>query len=141
MNLLELKSYIDPSLNEIVTELLVDGKQLTDYKKNSFAVDLSSLETSILDSGEFYIITCTCGYPGCGEIKQGIQVKQSEETIEWQVTGFGQDQYFCFTRDHYRSAFFTGIEKLEQLMEKTGLKPASDTAEYYFNYFKNTDQS
>lgn len=128
MNQLEVKSRIDSPPDDvelIVTEMLVDGRPLTDFRGRSLSVDLFALERSIRQSGEFFIVTCLCGVPACAGIKQGIQVRHSETNTHWIVRGLGETQTFYFDGQEYEVAIRRGIRHLQQMMEhhRLGIAP------------------
>jgi hypothetical protein len=81
-------------------------------------VDLSALEQSIRQSGEFFIVTCLCGIPACAGIKQGIEVRHGETSTHWIVRGLGETQTFYFDRQEYEAAIRRGIRHLQQMMER-----------------------
>jgi len=129
MNNLKVQSRIDSVHNEkdaIVTELLVDDRLLADFKGSSLSVDLSALERSVYQSGEFFIITCVCGDPGCAGVKQGIQVSHTDKSIHWVVRGLGETQTFYFHPQEYQTAVEHGIKQLEQMMKRHNLEVAPE---------------
>ncbi len=133
MNHLDVRSHLEPSLNQIVAELLVDGELVADFLRESLSVDLSALEMSTHRSGEFYIITCMCGYPSCAGIERGVTVEQAGTRIEWAISIAGATQLFSFDRQDYRSAVRRGIEKIRQLSARTGVEAAPDIIYHYFS--------
>ena len=132
MNRLDVQSRVDPVLNEIVTQLLVDGQLLTDFKKDSLSVDLSALETATRQSGEFTIVTCICGYPSCAGIKQGIRIDHTGECVHWIGRILGETQTFSFDRQEFRIAVERGIEQLKQLMATHKVEVAPDINKHVF---------
>jgi hypothetical protein len=128
MNRLRIKSRILSSAPEeaeedvIVTEVFVDGKLLIDFESNTLATDLLSLERSIHQDGEFFIVTCTCGIPGCAGIREGIRVTRIDRNVHWVVRGVGRTQTFYFDPKEYESAIEQGIKHLSQMVARCRLQ-------------------
>ena len=128
MNRLRIKSRIWNSGPEefeedmILTEVFADGKLLIDFESNYLATDLLSLERSIHQDGEFFIVTCTCGVPGCAGIREGIRVTRSDNNVHWVVRGVGETQTFYFDPEEYESAIEEGIKQLQKMVERYGLE-------------------
>jgi hypothetical protein len=132
MNHLRIQSCVDAGLNEIVTHLFVDDQPLVEFKKKSLAVDLSALEASIRRSGDYFIVTCICGYPNCGSIKQGIRVCHTQTGIEWTVRGLGETQTFSFEADEYRTEVRRSIQELKQLIKSHDLNVSPEINHYMY---------
>jgi len=132
MNRLEVQSRVDPSLNGVVTELLVDGQLLSDFKKDSLSVDLSALKTATEQSGDFYIVTCICGYPSCAGIKQGIRIDHIGGCVYWVGRILDETQTFTFGLEEFRIAVKHGIEQLKRLLERYDLEVAPEIMELAF---------
>jgi hypothetical protein len=128
MNRLRIKSRIWNSAPEefeedmILTEVFADGKLLIDFESNYLATDLLSLERSIHQDGEFFIVTCTCGVPGCAGIREGIRVTRSDNNVHWVVRGVGETQTFYFDPEEYEAAIEKGIKQLQKMVERYGLE-------------------
>lgn len=128
MNHLRIKSRIwsgDPEEFEkdvILTEVFADGKLLLDFESNWLATDLLSLERSIHQDGEFFIVTCTCGAPGCAGISEGVRVTRIDKNVHWVVRGLGETQTFYFDPQEYESAIKQGIKQLQQLVDRYSLE-------------------
>ncbi|HEX8220722.1 MAG TPA: hypothetical protein VF914_16135 [Chloroflexia bacterium] len=90
----------DPSY--LVAEVLVNGAPLADF--SYFATDLHSLLASTKDSGEFFIITCWCGHPGCAGLRRGIEVRREPKVVYWRVLQPGPERRFVFEREAYDEA-------------------------------------
>lgn len=133
MNHLKVQSKVDLSLNQIVTEILIDGKPFTDFKKNSYSVDLSALELSIKESGKFYIITCICGYPNCAGIKKGIQVSHEDDCIQWKSYLNNEVKECCFNPIEYQIAVTKGIDQLKELMVKHNVEVAPEINKFTYS--------
>jgi hypothetical protein len=132
MNRLRIKSRIWSRAPEefekdvILTEVFTDGKLLVDFEDNYLATDLLSLERSIHQDGEFFIVTCTCGHYGCAGIREGIRVTRQDKNVHWVVRGLGGTQTFYFDPKEYESAIEKGIKQLQQMVERYGLEVVPD---------------
>ena len=76
-----LKRYIRPSL-WINNECL--SRELT--------VDMREMIASLKGSGEYAILTCTCGEPGCAGVWENIIVIHWPTTIRWLIPHQGPDR-------------------------------------------------
>lgn len=129
MNRLTIKSRIlsrDLESDVIVTEVFADGRPLIDFESNTLSTDLLSLERSIHQDGEFFIVTCACGHAGCAGIREGIRVTRADKNVHWVVRGIGETQTFYFEPKAYESAIRQGIQQLQELVDRTGLRVVPD---------------
>jgi hypothetical protein len=109
MDFLTIRTYIRPGdvehSHELLAEIDVNGMMLTDEKTCSTAIDLLALTQSMSNDGRYFIITCTCGDPGCAGIDQGIKVIHNDENVQWLITerGCGPEEpmEFTFNRELY----------------------------------------
>lgn len=125
MNRLKIRSRIRSEEFEedvILTEIFVDGKLLLDFESNYLATDLLSLERSRDQDGEFFIVTCVCGIPGCAGIREGIRVTHPDGNVHWVVRGVGETQTFYFDPEQYESAIKYGIKQLNELVDRYSLE-------------------
>jgi hypothetical protein len=132
MHHLRIQAHVDAGLDEIVTHVFVDNQPLVDFKKKSLSVDLYALEQSIRHSGDYFIVTCICGYPSCGSIKQGIRVCHTQTGIEWTVRGLGETETFSFEADEYRTEVRRSIQELKQLIKSHDLQVAPEINHYMY---------
>lgn len=125
----------------------VDDQPLIDFAYFQLAADLMELQRSVDQSGEYFIITCSCGWPECAGIKRGIQVSHQGECItwvyqtlrpdpatqpellkktksrrpEWVVRGIElPTKTFIFDRAEYRAAIRQGIQQGTESLQKVG---------------------
>ena len=139
MNRLDVQSRVDPKLNQIVTELSVDGQLLPDFNLESLSVDLSALEQAARASGEFYIVTCICGYPNCAGIKQPIRIDHADGRVRWYGRILGEEQAFAFDPDEFQTAVGRGIEALQRLMARHDLEVAPEINKHVYGGAGNTE--
>ncbi|HVF99295.1 MAG TPA: hypothetical protein VND68_05620 [Chloroflexia bacterium] len=92
----------DSDPDYLVAEVLVNGTPLADF--SYYATDLHSLLGSTQDSGEFFIITCWCGDPGCAGLRRGIEVRRESKVVYWHVLQPRPERRFVFEREAYDEA-------------------------------------
>lgn len=63
-------------------ELLVDGGPITEHEGATISV--SQLDASARGTGEYWILTCSCGEPGCAGVLHPIRVSHAGPTIVWE---------------------------------------------------------
>ena len=81
-------------------DLTIDGKNpLIAPDADDFDMRELFLSVSPKNSDTVFILTCSCGVPGCAGYFDGIKVSIAEKHVEW----IDQDQGFtyCFTKDLY----------------------------------------
>ncbi len=134
MNHLKIRSFVDQDEHEktIVTEILVDDQPLTNFAEQGLSTDLPALQQSINQDGEFYIVTCWCGHPGCAGIREGIKVAYEEPNIHWVVRGIGPTRTFYFDKQEYETAIKQGIRQLQYVMKDKSLGVAPEINKSYF---------
>ena len=115
MNSLQISSQLDydpdDKCNYIVSTLSVDD---SDFSKG-FTIDWETLAGSCWNSGEYFILTCSCGNSGCAGIERGIIVIHQKEIVKWLVPE-PMDQDSAGT-----SGIFTYSEKLFDMKVYIGM--------------------
>lgn len=80
---LELRATLSarPGYNalEMDYSLWINGQEFGD----AYFLNLTAIVQSCQGSGEFFMLTCTCGEPGCAGLFKGIQVTHTAEAITW----------------------------------------------------------
>jgi len=71
----------EPLVGCIVPSLWVNDECVSE----GFVVDLRNLVATLKGSGEYEIVTCSCGEPGCAGIWQGIIVFHYYDLIRWLI--------------------------------------------------------
>lgn len=140
MNRLEVQSRVDSKSNEIVTELIVDGQLLPDFKMDSLTVDLCALEQATRESGKFTIVTCICGYPNCAGIKQRIRIEHAGGCVRWRGRILDEEQTFAFDLGEFQAAVERGIEQVRQLMVRHELEVAPAVNKLVFGEADKTEE-
>ena len=79
-------------------ELMVDGELINIDN----CLDLSELVNSVFDNGEFFILICDCGEPGCAGLHKGILVKHVQHTICWTMIVHDNQKEFVFDHQQYK---------------------------------------
>jgi len=114
-------TYVDRSL---WTEILVDDELLLDFEGLWLAVDLGQLALSLQGDGEFFILTCTCGVPGCAGLESGVQVTHDHKNVHWVVREPGPTRALVFDGEAYAQAVQQGLAQFEQrCAQHPGMEP------------------
>ncbi len=92
----------DDDIDYLIVEIEIDGNVLTNF--DVYATDLHELIRSSERAGEYFILTCWCGYPGCAGIRRGIQVRHEHGNIFWHLAEPGPKKRFVFSQSAYRQA-------------------------------------
>jgi hypothetical protein len=141
---IHFKSTSDPKTGD--PELLVIAKinqlLLVDFAYYGLTTSLPELARSSQKPGEFFIITCHCGDPGCAGIRQGIEVTHAKNQVVWRYqplwpdpatqpellekTANGRPEWFVrgvkfppktfvFDQDEYKQTILQSLKRLPQL--------------------------
>ena len=101
------------------------------YDQDGLGVDLVELAKTLDTDGEFFIITCSCGDPGCAGINEGVHVTRDEHILRWRIRDRGKgtepERHFAFDADAYKTAVKQGIIQFMQLYDGN---PGIGTAPY-----------
>ncbi len=98
-----------------------------------FVLDISELAKSCQSSGEFFILTCSCGESGCAGIFYGIQIEHLTEAVVWRFNeplsdkdcydlsdeeweALKQPIEFRFDPEDYLSTIIAGIKEMKVLV-------------------------
>ncbi len=124
MNSIDVRAQFESESNDLYIELAIDDQLLVNPKHDHLAIDLAELVKTLEDDGEFFIITCTCGDPGCAGIMEGVKVHHNGKMVYWQfripqvdlenvrTAAFMQDNYVRAIQDSL--AQFIELYKLHQ---------------------------
>ncbi len=116
---------------DFYVDLLVDQHLQIDVTHNEFAIDLSELARSVNQSGEFFVLTCSCGDPGCAGIQQGVHVSHTETYVQWEISdwgrGVGASTVWTFDRNVYGH---TIQRALTEMYHQLDMHPMSETTPY-----------
>lgn len=141
---IQFKSTSDPETNDpgLVVMVKINQQLLVDFAYYGLTTSLPELVRSIDKAGEFFIITCVCGDPGCAGIRQGIQVTHAKNQVLWryqplwpdpatqpellEVTANGRPEWvvrglkfppktFVFDQDEYKQTILQSLKRLPQL--------------------------
>ncbi len=93
----------------LVIEAYIDGEQLVGVDQYSIDVPFGLLP-SVERNGYWYIVSCSCGDPGCAGIFSGVEVKHREGRITWHLLEPGPMRDFRFDADQYRGEVYRLIE-------------------------------
>ena len=105
------------------------GKVLLELSVDTFTpgfggalVDITALIASSIDSDEYYLFTCSCGYPGCAGIDGGIEVVHEDELVVWRDHDSKPMRVAVFNRKEYRSEIFSKVRQALALHKEMGPK-------------------
>ena len=105
---LTLNTFEDGGTDYVVVQTCVNGNSLVSFR--TYATDLDALIKSVEEKGEFFILTCWCGSPGCAGIGHGIRVFHEAGRIHWHVPEPLPPRDFVFSREGIQSAL-TALRK------------------------------
>lgn len=72
----------DPDHVVVGCELLADGGSITD--RADITISVSELLASSKGSGEYWILTCSCGEPGCAGVIHPIRITHAGPSVVWE---------------------------------------------------------
>lgn len=107
----KIYSFDHDDLFYFVSVIVVDTKAIVNFFY--YATSLTQLKQSLLQDGEYFIITCWCGVPECAGIDRGIKVSHLQNTVKWTMIQ-PQRQEFIFSHDDYQTSMIEGIKQIKQ---------------------------
>jgi hypothetical protein len=112
-------------------EVEIDDYFPINYSRDGLGVDLVELAKTLDTDGEFFIITCSCGDPGCAGITEGVHVTRDKHILRWVIPDHGKgaepEKHFTFDVEAYRTTVKQGIVQFMQLYDGN---PGIGTAPY-----------
>ena len=116
----DVRSNGEESAKFLVPTLMIDDREIND----GFALDMRELANSCRSDGEYFILTCGCGEPGCAGIFEGITVSHHNGEVIWVVpeplksTPSLETDYveYRFDRHIYTDAIRSGMDKGKNLL-------------------------
>ena len=122
MNAIKVQVQFEPDSKNLYAEIMIDDQLLVSLKRDELAIDLVELAKTIKQDGEFFIITCTCGNPGCAGITTGVNVHRDNETVHWQFKVRQADsknvRAVSFAQKDYATAVQEGIAQFTELLKQ-----------------------
>jgi hypothetical protein len=91
------------------TEIRVDNHLLYDFTSRWLQVDLFELAQSLDQEGEYFIITCWCGNPGCAGIHRGIDIYYNDGKVFWVIYEPAPARTLVFDEQAYRKSVNIGL--------------------------------
>jgi hypothetical protein len=116
-------------------ELLVDDTPLLNFQHN--AVDLQLLVSSQYSPGDYFIITCTCGFPGCAGIDAPVVVTHDNTIIRWVVKSISPVKTYHFDPEQYRKAIERGIKAIRGWFTAYPEALSKNTSRVVVDYFRD----
>lgn len=117
---------------DLYVELEIGALLLVNYDRYDLGVDLVELAQSVESSGEYFVVTCSCGDAGCAGIDDGIAVAHDAATVRWQFPHAGYrphlaGQVFTFDRAAYAATIRRGLRAFMRLYAS---QPDCETTPY-----------
>ncbi|MHB9022678.1 MAG: hypothetical protein ACYC7E_00675 [Armatimonadota bacterium] len=103
---LSIRCQVDQQKWQAQEELIVDGTVLND----EYAIDYVELVTSCFKPGEYYILTCSCGEPGCAGLFSPIKVIHEADNICWEIAEPTPSIRYIFERQQYIVSIQSALE-------------------------------
>jgi hypothetical protein len=116
-----------PPVRWIAPSLWVNDQCIS--QDEGVVVDMRNLVATLQGCGEYDILTCGCGEPGCADIWQGIIVFHYHDLVRWLIPDpivrpegedeeeriiVFKDRYF--QREDYRRTIASAVEEAKQLV-------------------------
>lgn len=121
MNILELQIHQNSDQQgwlALELDLLVDGYPLEQFGGHAYGVDLSEYEKSLHADGEFFIISCSCGFARCAGILQGVQVRHEGSLVYWHIPEPEPERWFVFSVQNYEAAYQAVVARGNALIDQ-----------------------
>ena len=112
-----------------VEELRVNGAVVA----SGFAWDYLALARSTASGGDYWLMVCGCGEPGCAGLVDPVRVENDDEVISWHIVAPSPERRFRFSAAQYRSAIFGGLQRANALVMK---EPAEEIFRHSQNPWK-----
>ena len=79
----------------------------------NYAIDYIDLAKSAIAGGDYYILTCGCGYPGCARLDEPIKVTHEADRICWHITDPRPERRFEFSRVAYSASILDFLRQAQ----------------------------
>jgi len=86
---------------------------------NGYAVDISELVGTATKAGEYYPLTCGCGYPMCAGLEEPIVVEHHDALILWKLAYPEPERVFSFSAAKYRNSLWEAMRWIKELSEES----------------------
>ena len=100
-----------------------------------YPVDLIELVDSLVRPGEFFVLTCQCGEPGCTGLFTGILVTHGTGRVRWTVVEPAPRRTLCFDRRQMVEAiwnwFSSANTRINQSERKSEFVPTSFQLDHF----------
>ena len=78
-----------------------------------WSIDWVDLVKSAIEPGEYFILTCSCGFPDCARLYEPIRVTHDNGVITWQILKPDPKRKFEFSQCEYRQTILSFFHKVE----------------------------
>ena len=96
------------------TGIYIDGEDFA----QGHVIDFIQLARSGVADGEYFLLTCGCGEPGCAGLFIPIEVTSDSDKVYWHVTEPGPERWFTFTKSDYRAELKGMIKSIFSLSKR-----------------------
>ena len=96
--------------------------QIDSRKISKLEVDPWALLSSGFKCGEFYVFTCSCGFPECAGVFEGIRVYHRDGKTLWITTGLKPREVFIFNTEDYQDAIVGGLMEAAEAVPVLGIQ-------------------
>jgi hypothetical protein len=101
----------------LIAELFVDGCPIVDFKR--YSLDLRAFNESLKGNGEYFLIACECGDPGCAGITRGVEVKHDGRLLRVHLSEPQPEQNLVFDLESCRTVLSTAVSRAKRLIAES----------------------
>ena len=121
MDHLEIVVGISPKSGNIdetvVAEVSINGRP---FVPDDLAADMTALAATLDGAGEYFVVTCQCGDPGCAGMQTGVQVAEGAGEVSWTIRDWGGRERpgaeYRFDSEQYRAEIQRALRSFLDLM-------------------------
>ena len=95
--------------------IFIDGERFG----RGYATDFIELACSGVSDGDYFLLTCGCGEPGCAGLTEPIEVRSDEEKVYWHVIQPAPERWFTFTKSDYRKELKRMVTSVFELSKRS----------------------
>lgn len=99
-------------------DIIIDGVLINTEN----TIDWTELAASCKKTGNYFIFTCSCGFPECGGIFKPVRVTVLKKLIRWKMPYPEPARNFQFDRLSIVQEFRNGVSMIKRKVEDAGLE-------------------
>ena len=93
-------------------EILIDGQSIS----SGYRIDRNALLESFAGSGDYWLLTCSCGEPGCAGLFIPFHVTHlGDGVIHWHIEHPEPEREFYFSKGQAIQSIITGLRAGDRL--------------------------